>query len=116
MLFASLKLLKVLTSDVIGKTSTGGQIVLLFSTFFFFAAINKKTNTDAMELNGKMEFKKTFIAKPMGETRGKVCLVAVSLLLLVLPMGYHIAQVLVIQVSSNIQGEVGEHLVHLKVK
>lgn len=52
----------------------------------------------------------------MGETRGKAHLVAVSLLLLVLPVCYHVAQVLVIQVSGNIQREISEHLVHLKVK
>lgn len=92
--------------------------MLCQSIFLLRDAINKKTNTDAMELNGKMELKKkqTLIVKAVGETRGKVYLLAVSLLLLVLPMGYHVAQVLVIQVSSNIQGEISEHLVHLKVK
>lgn len=45
---------------------------------------------------------------------GVYWLFPVSLLLLVLPMGYNVAQVLVVQVSRNIQGEVGEHLVHLK--
>lgn len=38
----------------------------------------------------------------------------ISLLLLVLSVGYYVAQVFVVQVSGNIKGEVGEHLVHLK--
>lgn len=38
----------------------------------------------------------------------------VSLLLLVLSVRYYVAKVFVVQVSSNIQGEVGEHLVHLE--
>lgn len=39
---------------------------------------------------------------------------SVSLLLFVLSMGDNVTEVLVIQVSSNIQGEICEHLVHLK--
>lgn len=72
---------------------------------------------------------KTFIVKAVGETRQNQCedvqmtvdqqviwglLVAVSFLLLVLSMGDDVTQVLVIQVSSNIQGKVCEHLVYLK--
>ena len=41
-------------------------------------------------------------------------LLAGLILLLVFSMGNNITQVLVIQISSNIQGKVCEHLVHLK--
>lgn len=41
-------------------------------------------------------------------------LVTVSLRLLFLSMGDNVTQVLVVQVSSNIQGKVCEHLVNLK--
>ena len=81
------------------------------------------------QLIQKQWTQKTFIVKAVGETRQNQCedvqmtvdqqvigglLVAVSFLLLVLSMGDDVTQVLVIQVSSNIQGKVCEHLVYLK--
>lgn len=42
--------------------------------------------------------------------------VGTSLLLLVLSMSDDVTQVFVVQVSSNIQGEVCEHLIYLKEK
>lgn len=49
-----------------------------------------------------------------GEQHCVYVLCVISLLLLILSVGYYIAQVFVVQVPGNIQGEVGKHLVHLE--
>lgn len=69
----------------------------------------------------KWNYRENFYFESNGLKQEENCLFEVinrlfhiSLLLLVLSVGDYIAQIFVVQVSGNIQGEVGEHLVHLE--